>query len=156
MSAYNRTLQGYVRDFLAQREDGKSFTKDDLARWALEHNLVKHDRGYVNRLVEQKVANDFAIAMREAHTTDAKGRSVREMYAARIGGKMRWNSRSRANRGFAEASFVLRRNGIVQDCHRLKDDADSFSDDRCPDNPIQMTFDFTADLAELEAAKKAS
>lgn len=36
-----------------------------------------------------------------------------------------------------------------------KADVDSYNENRCPDNPIQMIFDFTLDLAELEAAAVA-
>jgi len=46
------------------------------------------------------------------------------------------------------------REGAVHDCKRLKDDVDSFNEYRSPDKPIQMSFDFTNDLAELEAAEK--
>lgn len=37
------------------------------------------------------------------------------------------------------------------DCRQLKADVDSYNDNRAPDAPIQMSFDFTADIEELEA-----
>jgi hypothetical protein len=153
-STYNRTLQRYVREYMEERGDGKSFTKDDLARWALTTDRIKRERGYADRLVERKLAEEFSQAMREDYGTDKRGRTVREMYAARVGGKMRWNSRHITTRGFAEVSFVQRREGAVHDCKRLKDDLDSFNEYRSSDNPIQMSFNFTNDLAELEAAEK--
>ncbi len=50
-----------------------------------------------------------------------------------------------------EIAFQQRRQQIVGDCRQLKTDADSFNDNSNPGSPIQMIFDFTDDLAELEA-----
>ena len=43
-----------------------------------------------------------------------------------------------------------RRQQIVGDCRQLKMDADSFNENSNPGLPIQLVFDFTDDLAELE------
>ena len=51
-----------------------------------------------------------------------------------------------------ELAFKQRRRQIVGDCRQLKTDVDSFNQNRDPDDPIQMSFDFTNDLLELEAA----
>lgn len=155
MSAYKRNLRQYIREFLAERKDGRAFTKEELARWALGTRRIQREQGYADRLVEQKLAAEFAEVMREETTTDLQGRTTRGMLAARIAGTMQWNSRDRADRPFAEISYGQRREGIVADCSRLKTDVDSFNDNFASDNPIQMTFDFRNDLAELEAGELA-
>ena len=93
--------------------------------------------------------------MREDYTRDPQGRTVREMLAARVGGRIRWNSRLRGSRGFVETSVKQRRDQIVGDCRHLKSDVDSFNDNRWPDNPIQLVLVFTDDVAELEAGEVA-
>jgi len=51
-----------------------------------------------------------------------------------------------------EVAFQQRRNQIVADCLQLKKDVDSYNENRQPVSPIQMIFDFTEDLTELELA----
>jgi hypothetical protein len=47
-------------------------------------------------------------------------------------------------------AFQQRRQQIVGDCRQLKSDVDSYNENRNPSSPIQMVFDFTLDLVELE------
>jgi hypothetical protein len=54
-----------------------------------------------------------------------------------------------------QVSFQQRRQGIVGDCRQFKTDVDSFNDAHPEGQPIQIVFDFTMDLAELEAADAA-
>lgn len=154
-SAYNKRLQQLVREFIAEEAHNRSFTKNEVARWALSTGRVKHPAGEADRLIEKKVAHEFAEAMREDYGTDAQGRVVREMYAARVAGQTRWNSRRHGGRSFLEMSAVQQREQIVGHCRRLKVDVDSLNDNRWPENPIQMSFDFRPDLAELEAGEQA-
>jgi hypothetical protein len=60
-----------------------------------------------------------------------------------------------APRHHMQMSFQHRRHGIVGDCRQMKIDLDSYNDAHPEDEPIQMIFDFTMDLAELEAADAA-
>ena len=53
-------------------------------------------------------------------------------------------------------AFQQRRQQILGDCRQLKIDVDSYNENRWPDEPIQMIFDFTLDLAELEAVVDAA
>ena len=50
-----------------------------------------------------------------------------------------------------ETAFRQRRGQILGECRQLKSDVDSYNQNASPDSPIPMTFDFTDDLAELEA-----
>jgi hypothetical protein len=99
----------------------------------------------------QKVcAEDFAQAMREEYITDPQGRRVRAKHPVRKGQITMWDDIRTASRGHMDASFKQRRNQIVGDCRQLKTDADSWNDAH-PQLHIDLVFDFTNDLAELEA-----
>jgi hypothetical protein len=52
-----------------------------------------------------------------------------------------------------QVSFQHRRKGIVGDCRQMKVDVDSFNDAHPESEQIEIVFDFTMDLAELEAAE---
>ena len=49
-------------------------------------------------------------------------------------------------------AFQQRRQQIVGDCKQLKADVDSYNDLNSDAEPLQIIFDFTMDLAEIEAA----
>ena len=89
--------------------------------------------------------------------TDRKGRRVRVKHpvVTRKGAEQTvlWDDLRTAPRKHMEVAFAQRRNQIVGDCRQLKTDVDSFNDLRPSESPIQIVFNFTNDLAELEAAK---
>jgi hypothetical protein len=93
--------------------------------------------------------------MREEYIVDPQGRTVRAKHAARLikdGEQLAlWADIRTADRRHMEIAFQQRRQQIVGDCRQLKTDADSYNDNANPGKPIQMVFDFTQDLAELEA-----
>jgi hypothetical protein len=94
--------------------------------------------------------------MSEEYITDAQGRRVRAKHVVRTqqGGKQLylWNDIRTADHAHMEVAFKQRRNQIVADCLQLKNDVDSYNENRQPASPIQMIFDFTDDLTELELA----
>jgi hypothetical protein len=53
-------------------------------------------------------------------------------------------------RPFIGVSSANRRNQSLGECRQLKNDTDSYSERRCPDNSIQTDFNFNVDLEELE------
>ena len=93
--------------------------------------------------------------MREEYITDAQGRTVRAKHAARMEREgeqgVFWDDIRSAPRTHMEVSLKQRRQQIVGDCHQLKTDADSYNENANPGPPIQLIFDFTDDLAELES-----
>jgi hypothetical protein len=97
--------------------------------------------------------------MREEYATDSKGRRVRLLHpaAVRADGEQMvlWDDIRTAPRAHMQVSFQQRRQGIVGDCRQFKTDVDSFNDAHPEGQPIQIVFDFTMDLAELEAADAA-
>ena len=128
----------------------------DIAQWAIQIGRWQPQRG---SLLEQ-CAEELSRAMREEHITDAQGRSVRAKHAARLkqGEKQitLWADIRTASREHMARAFQQRRRGILGDCRQLKADVDSYNENRVPSNPIQVVFDFSLDLAELEAGRNAA
>lgn len=97
--------------------------------------------------------------MKLVHTKDHKGRSVRQYYSARIreNGQyvIRWDDWN-AERPFMEVATANRRNQLLGGCRQLKEDVDSYNERICPHEPIQVEFNFTVDLDELDQLKDAA
>ena len=97
--------------------------------------------------------------MREEKHMDRQGRTVRTMHAARCaqmnddGSKTQlvlWDDIRLAGREHMEVAFQQRRTRLLSGCKQLKTDVDSFNENNVLYEPIQMVFDFTKDLEELE------
>ena len=110
--------------------------------------------------IRRRCADDVASAMREEYLTDPKNRRVRLLHPAPLFAEgqteMIWDDIRTAKRSHMELSFQTRRQGIVGDCRQFKVDTDSYNDAHPRREPIQIVFDFTMDLAELEAAEEAA
>jgi hypothetical protein len=137
------------------RETGQiAATTKEMARWAITTGKWRrHDE-----VALQQCAEDFAQAMREEYETDPKGRRVRTKYAASIeenGQRVtKWGDRKRVTREFVEVSAKQRRNQIVGDCYQQKIDIHSYNEYHNRGEPIQIPFDFTPDMEELEELAK--
>lgn len=149
MYTYNEGLQRIVRDY---RENGQPWpaTARQIAGWAISNGSWKPQR---SELVNQ-CAEHIARAMREEYFVDPQVRSVRAKHAARTESEgeqlVLWADIRTASREHMTIALKQRRQQIVHDCRQLKVDADSFNENRSPLQPIQISFDFTADLEELE------
>jgi hypothetical protein len=147
MTAFNDQLLKIVEDY---RAAGGSWpaTREQIAEWAVAHDRYELTRG----MAVSQCAERISRAMGLDHVRDKKGRSVRKYYAARIreNGQlvMKWDDLN-ANRPFMEVAAANRRNQVLGQCSQLKNDIDSYNERRCPDNPIQMDFNFNIDLEEL-------
>jgi hypothetical protein len=110
--------------------------------------------------IRRRCADDIASAMREEYMTDRKGRRVRLLHPAPLETagqtEMIWDDIRTAPRDHMLISFQHRRRGIVGDCRQMKTDVDSYNDAHPDTEAIQIVFDFTMDLAELEAADEAA
>jgi len=106
-----------------------------------------------------KCAEDLQNAMREEYITDNRGRKVRKLHPAKITANgqqlILWDDIRTAPRHHMQLSFQQRRRGIVGDVRQLKVDVDSYNEAHQGAEPIQVEFDFTMDLAEIEAANAA-
>lgn len=131
-------------------------TAKEMAAWALQTDRwVPRRDSLVGQLAEQ-----LSRAMREEYITDQQGRSVRSKHAARVteGGEQQvlWADIRTAAPHHMAIAFQQRRQQIVGDCRQLKTDVDSYNENGNLSKPIQMVFDFTEDLAELEALADAA
>jgi hypothetical protein len=147
MATFNEQLLKIVEDYRAAGGPWPA-TKQQLAEWAVANDKYKLTRGMAVTQCAEKIAR----AMGLEHVKDKKGRSVRKYYAARLreDGQliMKWDDLNAA-RPFMEVAAANRRNQILGQCWQLKNDIDSYSERQCPEQPIQMDFDFNVDLEEL-------
>lgn len=154
MPNLNEQLLRIVEDY---RETGGEWpaTKEQIAEWAVAHERYQLTHG----MAVKQCAERIGRAMGLEHVRDNRGRSVRRYYAARVRGDgqmvMKWDDWN-ADRPFMEMAAANRRNQILGQCWQLKNDIDSFSERRCPDQPIQLDFDFNIDLEELSQLNDAA
>ena len=122
-----------------------------VAAWAI---LTKRWAPQSTNLIAQ-CADLLARAMRDEYIEDPQGRRVRAKHAARFERAPEqtplWADIRSASREHMQIAFQQRRQQIVGDCHQLKIDADSYNQNSNPSAPIQLVFDFTRDLRDLEA-----
>lgn len=151
--SYNEQLISIANDYFAEHKG--SATSREIAAWAMKTGKWAPQPG---SMIE-RCAEELSRAMREEHILDPQGRSVRAKHAARIreNGKQftLWADIRTATKEHMARAFQQRRRQILGDCRQLKSDVDSYNENRRPDEPIQVIFDFTLDLAELEAANAA-
>lgn len=151
MAAYMKQMQRIVTRYRLAGEPWPASAKT-IADWAIQKGLWELPES----AALTRCAEDIARAMREEYMTDKKGRRVRVKHPASVSIKgeqmVLWDDMRTATRQHMRISFQQRRHQIVGDCRQLKVDVDSYNDLTPDEKPIQMIFDFTMDLAELEAA----
>ncbi|MGR3177230.1 MAG: hypothetical protein ACUZ8E_04135 [Candidatus Anammoxibacter sp.] len=150
MATYAKQLQRIVTAYMKTDQPWPASTRE-MAAWAVRKNLWRPQPADV---VDQ-CANQLSRAMREEHITDPQGRIVRAKHVARYERNgvqtSLWGDIRTANRQHMQIAFQQRRQQVVGDCRQLKTDLDSYNENRNQEKPIQMSFDFTFDLEELEA-----
>jgi hypothetical protein len=150
MYTYTEQLLRIVNRYIGEGQPWPA-TARQIAAWAIHNKMWQAQPA---QLIHE-CAEQLARAMRDEYITDPQGRTVRAKHAARIeqdGEQLvLWADMRTASREHMQIAFQQRRHQIVGDCRQLKADVDSYNDNRAPDAPIQMSFDFTADIEELEA-----
>jgi len=152
-------LQELVERF--RHETGASSVNlKEVAAWAIRKKLWEPER----RSAVKMLARSLADALREEYFTDSQGRRVRRKHAQKIlkgvtDGRQKqlvlWHDIVEATRPQMQAAFQQRRHGVAMDCKQLKQDVDSYNENYNGGVPIQMVFDFTEDLEELEQGEEA-
>lgn len=138
-----------------RRETGNSsINTSEVVEWLIRKGWEPRPRD-TRKLLKRELQE----ALREQYIEDPQGRKVRQKHPQRISVEMKdgsheqyvlWHDIREASRPQMQAAFQQRRFGIVLDCHRLKIDVDSFNDNWNKSVPIQMEFDFTDDMADLD------
>ena len=151
----NEYLQQIVEEYREAGQPWPAMTSE-IAAWAFKVGKWKPTR---EQLMKQ-AAEDFRTAMREEYIRDPLGRSVRAKHAALVlqNGKqlMLWDDIRTMNVSHMRGSVALKRKQIVGDCRQLQIDVNYFNEVRNPIMPIQVSFDFTNDLLEMDLKKKAA
>ena len=151
MANYSKEMQKIVDEYRDEGEPWPASTRS-IASWAITTGRWELPASAAVR----RCAEDLATAMREEYMTDRKGRRVRLLHPATtyLNGEQMvlWDDIRTAPRKHMQVSFQQRRQGIVGDCRQLNTDVQSYNDAHSEESPIQVVFDFTMDLAELEAA----
>ena len=122
----------------------------DVAAWIIKQGLWESQRSPIEQLT-----SELSKAMREEYIVDEQGRSVRAKHAVRVEQGVFWDDIRTATPAHMRMAFQQRRQQIVGDSRQLKTDVDSFNENHNVARPIQLSLDFTQDIAELEAAASA-
>jgi len=146
----NEQLQRIVKQYITAGEEWPA-TSHQMAKYAIANHLWEAQRATVVDICAEQLAR----AMREEYIRDPQGRVVRAKHAARVAGEQTvlWDDIRTASRGHMVVALQQRRQQVVGDCRQLKLDTDSYNENNNPGKPIQMVFNFTDDLAELETIK---
>lgn len=100
------------------------------------------------------LAGNMASALRDEMATDARGRRYRKNHAVRIKKdgiqQTFWGILGFAPEEHMRKSFSQRREQIIGDCMQLKTDVDVYNDANPKQERIQLSLDFTDDIAERE------
>jgi len=152
---YSDTMREHVQDYI---DAGKPWpaTARTIALWLYETGRWRPQRS----LAILRCAQDLSKAMREDYITDAQGRRVRAKHAATVllGEEQLtlWDDIRTAKKEHMQIAFQQRRQQIVGDCKQLKTDVDSFNDNNNQGSFIQLTLNFTNDVAEAEAVSRTA
>ncbi len=146
---YYEQLQHIVSKYIEAGEIWPATTRE-IAGWAIREGVWAPQRSAVIGVC----AEHLSRAMREDYIADPQGRHIRAKHAARInrdGAQLvLWADIRTASRAHMGIAFQQRRQQIVGDCRQLKLDVESYNENKNPAEPIQMVFDFTLDLMEIE------
>ena len=149
MATLTKQLQVIVRRYMDAEQPWPA-TTHEIARWAIINKLWQPKQ---STIIDQ-CAEQLSQAMRDEHIIDPQGRSVRAKHVARMkrnGEQLAlWDDIRTAKPEHMEIALQQRRQQIVGDCRQLKNDMDSYNENRKPPRPIQVIFDFRNDLEEIE------
>lgn len=131
-------------------------TMREVAEWAIRTNKwVPHPSAIISQCAEE-----LSCAMRDEYARDKQGRKIRTKHAATYQQGQEqfvlWDDIRTASYEHMTRAFQQRRKQILGDCKQLKNDVDSYNENRLPTDPIQVVFDFTIDLEEVLLARKAA
>jgi hypothetical protein len=151
---YTKQMQKIITDYRESKENWPA-TKREIAAWAINTGRWQMPAS----TVIDRCANDLGEAMGEMYILDKKGRRVRQLHAAPIRRQgvlfTEWDDIRTATRQHMHLSSQNKRRSIVGECRQMKVDLDSYNEAHPDQVAIQISFDFTMDIAEYEAALAA-
>lgn len=151
----NEQLQAITEEY---RNSGEKWpgTSREIAEWAIKTGRwVPHPSAIINQCAEE-----LSEAMRKEYIRDKQNRIIRTKHAATYQQGLKqlvlWDDIRTASHDHMHRAFQQRRQQILGDCKQLKNDVDSYNENRLPKIPVQMVFDFTVDLEEVELTRKSA
>ena len=149
MTRKERNLR-IAREFEAEHRR-LPFSLHEVYAWAVAKNLWYAPID----LAEKKFVAEMADTLREEYITTEDGEKVHYYYAVTKGrqGSL-WANLDTAPRDHIDTSLKQRRRQSLGDCRQMKTDMDYVNRKRFSTQPIQMSFNFDADLAEEAAYKQ--
>jgi hypothetical protein len=154
MKTKTEFLQEITENYRAAGQKWPATCKD-IAAWAISEKLWKP---YPKNLITQ-CASEIAAAMRDEQYTDPQGRVVRKKRPYRsVEGLLEgnheqiflWVDMEEVKPDEAEMAFQYGRKLTLDDCRQLKLGVDSYNENNPHGAYIEMSFDFSDDLAEME------
>jgi hypothetical protein len=126
-----------------------------VTEWALENGKLDPLRTSAVALYSRM----FHAAWQSETFTDPQGRRVRKYHAARVTVAedeelSLWTDIETASPEFMYVSLGNKRENILHACAQLKRDADSYNENYNTGRPIQISLNFTADVAAIEAGQQ--
>lgn len=143
-------LQDIINDYMDVNGNGPVDMKV-IAAWAIATDRWEPKPISLVRMA----AAELSAAAREENYRDPQGRLVRKKHVVREAtseGEQRylWADIEDANPEHMRRSLSQRRRGILGDCRRLKTDLDSYNENNIHGGQVQLDFDFTCDLEEMD------
>jgi len=153
MKARKDFLQDIVREYQHAGNPWPTSPRA-IALWAIDtKRWAPRPEAIVNQCAEQ-----LSRAMAAEYFTDEFGERIRAKHAVVYpeGEKqlVLWDDIRTADHKHVAIALQQRRTHILHECRQLNSDVNYFNRVRNPDLPIQMVFDFTLDLLEMELASK--
>lgn len=150
MSLEQEIVNNYVKEY--GNHNGIKMT--DVAKWAINNGQYTPPSVDVVTGLAQKLSR----GVRNLHMKDSQGRSVRMMHCTtnREGQtKMTlWYDMRTATPDVMKRAFQQRREQNIADNYQLKVDCDSYNENYNTGEQINLVFDYTDDLEELELIRK--
>lgn len=148
--------QHIVDEYRDLHPDQQDWSMEDVAAWAIREEKWVPPRKNAIKLC----AAELAKASREQYYIDPQQRRVRLKHARRekvtVDGQPRqmvfWEDIRNSNPAHMRVSLQQRRSGILSDNAQLKRDTDSYNENNPNGAFIQMSFDYTEDLLEMESS----
>ena len=153
MSTQNEQMYNLAKQY-KKENDVDDIDLDKVAEWALNNKYWEPRKRFFYRQFKEEMRR----ALRNKYLTDPQGRRVRVMHVLKKdenGTQLYlWKDIETASHEHMHLSFQQRRKQIVGDCNQLKTDVDSYNENFNESLPIQLVFDFTNDLKEIEIVKQ--
>src|ERR1043166_6386200 len=151
---YKTKLQEFIHEY-KQVVNDRPVTAREVAAWALREGKWKPSR----QSALDQLAKELARAAREEYMTDLQGRRVRRLHARRVdvqlpSGEWKqetfWDDITTASPEHMHMAFQQRRGLVLSDCHQLKNDMDSYNENWNQGQQLELIYDFTEDLEEMD------